>query len=363
MSKLGEFVLELVVDAGKGELTVNNLVKSLGHLEVVSIGEIAILQHLANMLVDVTQASIGTALGLESYTAATGGSTKQLERWAAAGKLVGITNAEVASSLVMIGDSLAGLKFGKTTPLMNLMHPLGITLAQLKSWKPEELLEKIRNNPAFQKMLVGEQRVVLSEAGLLSMHRLVTRHKGGISDKEFSQVAKDAGQMPERTIEQFSHFHKVLVTIELLTERIGISIASWATSLSMPFFEEKIKALRVLAGSLEKDDEAGRQKAVGKFLAEDVIPDIWRFLPIPGGALLNGLKQGGPLTNAVREAAYPEPSRERPSFLDPTAGVQQVNNFYGVDLKDASSIKDKLKEVEPRARRGVQSNDSSGSTR
>ena len=283
--KIGEFVLDLFVDATKGELTVGNLIKSIGSLSVVSVGQIAILQALADRLVAVSQAAMHTAESLTQYASATGGSTEQLERWQAAGRMVGATNEDVASSLASITAGLTGLKFGDSSPLLNLTKPLSMSLKELKDYKPEQLLEKIRNNPFFKAMSSSEQRYVLDKAGLGRMHRLLTNREGGISDKEFAQFAKDAGHMSKADVHQFEKMARQFQTIEDLANRIGLVVAGWFAPATMAFLQKEIQALREIADYLEK----ARPKEVGKMVLESAVnPDTYEDM-LDGKGILGAL--------------------------------------------------------------------------
>lgn len=273
--KIGEFVIDLFVDAAKGELTIGELIKTMGALEVASVGEIAVLTALADKLVDVTKASMATAIGLEEYAAATGGSTEALEKWQAAGKMVGIENETIASSLIAISQGLVGIKkYGEAAPIMNLLHPLKMSMEKYKESSPEQLLQGIRENALFQRMEAAEQRFVLGKAGLAGMQRILSKRDGGISDKQFSQFIRDAGTMSHKDIKQFEAMHQGFLTIEALSKRIGLNISKWFSGDIMNFLKTEISALRVIA---DFTDKATRKEAVGvakDYAKHGLMPDI-----------------------------------------------------------------------------------------
>lgn len=275
--KIGEFVIDLFVDAAKGELTIGNLVKSMGDLEVASVGEIAILTALADKLVEITQASMKSAVGFEEYAASTGASTDALQRWQAAGKMVGISNEAVADSLGMISQGLAGLPYGKATQLLNLMKPLDISLGELKSSTPEKLLERIRNSPLFQRMGEAEQRLVLGEAGLAKMQRVLMKGEHGVSDKEFAQFIRDAGTMSKGDIKQFERMHKDFLAIEALSTRIGQIVATWFSGSTIQFLEKEIDALRTIADYLEENKKKGKTLDMPRLTntISEELHDLW----------------------------------------------------------------------------------------
>lgn len=303
MAKIGEFVLDLFVDATKGELTVGNLIKSIGSLSVVSVGQIAILEALADRLVMVSQAAMHTAESLTHYASATGGSTEQLEKWPAAGRMVGATNEDVASSLTAITTGLTALKFGDNSPLLALTKPLNMSLKDLKDFKPEQLLEKIRNNPFFKAMSSAEQRYVLDKAGLGRMHRLLTNREGGISDKEFKQFARDAGSMSKGDRHDFEKMSRQFQTIEDLATRIGLVIAKWVSPATMEFLNKEIDALRVIAEYMEKTTPKGMKEMVKKFGKEQLAPTLLDFGAATG--LIPDFGQRTEMINALTNPVFP----------------------------------------------------------
>lgn len=242
--KIGEFFISLFVDAGKGELTVGNLVQSMGALEVATVGEIAALFALANKLATITDLSIKSALGFEAYASATGASTKALQEWQAVGAHVGITGETVASSLAAISQGLVGLKkFGENSPLANLLQPLHMSLEKYKNEKPEKLLEDIRNNPFFQQMDAATKVFVLQKAGIAGMLRALSKGEGGVSDENFNRFISEAGAMPKSDIDRYQEINSQFVSVWEITKRIQQVIASW-------FSKELLTTLNFVVGAL-----------------------------------------------------------------------------------------------------------------
>lgn len=338
--KIGEFVIDLFVDAAKGELTIGNLVKSMGDLQVASVGEIAILTALADRLVAVTQASMKSAFGFEEYAASTGASTDALQKWQAAAKMVGISNEDVASSLGMISQGLAGLPYGKQTPLLNLLHPLGITLDELKSYTPEKLLERVRESPAFKKMGEAEQRLILSEAGLARMQRVLMKGEHGVSDKEFAQFIRDAGVMSKRDIAEFGKMHKDFLTIEALATRIGRTVATWFSGPTITFLEKQISAMREIADFIESKEEKEDKRGIGEKTKDfwlNQFPDIIRSARegavIEAGKMRFDPRALGPHDDLFRDMSPVPPIGTLPAGAGQKKAdvtMHQTNHLHGV---------------------------------
>lgn len=354
--KIGEFVIDLFVDAAKGELTIGNLVKSMGALEVASVGQIAILAALADKLRDITVASINSALGFGEYSAATGASTTELQKWQAAAAHVGVSNEDIAASLGAISQGLAGLPFGKSTPLLNLLEPLHLSLAEFKNFKPEELLSKIRTNKFFQDMDAATQKLVLMEAGLGKMQRLLTKGEGGISDKAFMQFQKDAGAMTTDQIHKWEKIHSAFVSVEQLSVRIGRAVAEWFSGPTFSFLMKEIQALREIADFLEEQKNFG---ATVKTLAPAVKEVAGESLLKSGGnpgLFLANLFTGGDLTRALG-AMQPAAAGVPGQFMVPPASrstvVHQTNNMR-IDAKDPRAA---AQEIDHAIRLGIATND------
>lgn len=261
--KIGEFFISLFVDAGQGELTINNLVSSMGELEVASVGEVAILFELANKLAMMTDMSIKAAMGFHDYSVATGASTDALQKWQAAAAHVNISGEAVASTMEKISSNLAGIKFGHPGQLANLIQPLRMSLMGLDAEHPERLLERIRTSPEFQRMSQASQKYVLDQAGLGSLLAVLTRHHGGVSDADFKRFVREAGAMPSSDIDKFVRIKSEFTSIWELTKRIQQVIASWTTGPLLDW-------LTTIRSGMTKVAEAIDDRKHPKQLATDI---------------------------------------------------------------------------------------------
>lgn len=262
--KIGEFFISLFVDAGQGELTINNLVSSMGELEVASVGEVAILFELANKLAMMTDASIKSAMGFHDYAVATGASTEALQKWQAAAAHVNISGEAVAGTLEKISSNLAGLQFGHPGQLKNLQEFIPNVLGgALDAEHPEKLLEKIRNSAEFQRRSLSTQKYILDQAGIGSLLAVLTKHHGGISDADFKRFVHEAGAMPSTDIDKFVRIKSEFTSIWELTKRIQQVISSWTTG---PLLEW----LQVARAGLTKVADAIDDRKHPKQLATDI---------------------------------------------------------------------------------------------
>lgn len=274
--RIGEFFIDLVVDAAKGELTIKNLVTSMGALEVVSVGEIAVLQELAKKLAEIAAMSLASAMHLNEFNFATGASTKELERWSSAATHVGVSGDKVSDSMQGITKSLAGLKVtGSAGSLANLGQMLGIDLTKFDQTKPEKLLSSIRENKLFMARTVAEQGVVLASAGLEPLLRLLTKHRGGLSNAEFNKFAAEMGVTPQVDLETYHQTEHAFASIENASTRIKKVIGSW-------FSKDMLTTLNTLSFVLGKlaafmDDRGKAPTLTNKIVRGAMFPHL-----IPG---------------------------------------------------------------------------------
>lgn len=250
-TSIGEFFIDLVVDAGKGELTVGNLVKSMGELEVASVGEIAVLAELANRLAQITDAAIRSALGFHEYEASVGGTSKALQEWQSAARHTTVSADTVRTSMMGISEQLEDIqRFGEAShaPIRNLVNTLrDVSFAGLTPKNPEELLKRIRQSHIFQGMNAADQFGVLRHAGLGGMLELMQMRQ-----KDFDKYSKETTVMSEREIEKYNKIHDTMASIEAIAANIKRFIADWASDATIAFFEKVAKTLQLELDSLKE---------------------------------------------------------------------------------------------------------------
>lgn len=336
--KIGEFFLDLFVDAGKGELTVSNLVSSMGKLEVATVGEIAVLFELAQRLAAITDHSIQAAMGFRDYETATGASTDALQAWEAAARQVGISNTTVQSSMEGISGSIQGMLSGvDSNKLANLGRAFGISLKGITADKPEELLRRIRESEQFQSSSNAFKDFWLKSAGLDQMRNVLIKGKGGISDREFLQAVSDAGKISKADAEKYVKMKTDLVAIEDLVTRIGRTITGWFSDDVIAVLNKEIESLRVIADFIDKGAERkaelDQQREVQhKF--EVLHPEVKRKRE------LNDLMQNIPYPVRIPENAIGPIRPTTPSSVNKTINIkpQITNKVNGTKLSKSELL-------------------------
>lgn len=340
-TSIGEFFVDLVVDAGKGELTVGNLVKSMGELEVASVGEIAVLAELADKLAQITDAAIKSALGFHTYTAQTGASTKALQEWQSAARHTAAGADVVEPALLGISEQLEDIqRFGQGShaPIRNLVETLkDVNFEGLDPKKPEELLRRIRESTTFKAMTAPDQFGILRHAGLADMLELLT-----MKQQDFLKYSKETTPMSEREIEKYQKIHNSMASIEAIAANIKRLIADWSSDAVISFLDKTAKTLQLELDSLAKIKEFFETRKTGETVTgrtKELLPAAKGELP---GLFMNMIRAGlfgstGFLLPQTVGAAVPPSSNYVAPTYTPRATAVNFNpttNINGTSLNE-----------------------------
>lgn len=264
---VGEFFIDLFVDATKGELTIGGLVKSMGELEVASVGEITILATLAQKLNDITVETMHTAAAYVDLKSATGGSMQAFQEWKAMADVVGEGEA-VASTFQDISKSISDMiHLGSGSPLAGLFTKLQIPdLAKFPENAPEKILEAIRNSPIFQKMTTAEKLSTLGLAHLESMRRVLSTDtkNGGLGREEAVQAIKDRGIISNEEINNWEKIHRQFISIAALSLKIKDLIAGWSQGWLSSSLGKVLESFRTEFESLKTIKDYVANKTYGQ---------------------------------------------------------------------------------------------------
>ena len=120
-TKVGEFFIDMVVDAASGELSVRKLVGALGDLEVAALGETWGAAKIAQKFADMAENAMTAAHAFTMFTATTDISWQKLQQWQIA--LRNVTKPEeVTAAFNSVLKAGADMElFGKVNmPMLNL---------------------------------------------------------------------------------------------------------------------------------------------------------------------------------------------------------------------------------------------------
>ena len=110
--KVGEFFVDLVVDAASGNLSVRNLITTLGELEVTSLGSSIGIAKVANAFADLAGRSIDAATELSILAELTGKPTSELQQWQKAFELMLVPASAVGSAVRGVQSAMRDINVG-----------------------------------------------------------------------------------------------------------------------------------------------------------------------------------------------------------------------------------------------------------
>lgn len=114
--KVGEFFLEMAVDAASGNLSVNQLVGALGKLDVVSIGTVGVLGKITDTLWGMAKAATGTAVEMSVLRDIAGTDPKIVQQWEKAAQRININAGSVVKAIQAVHDMNKKIEAGQGTP-------------------------------------------------------------------------------------------------------------------------------------------------------------------------------------------------------------------------------------------------------
>lgn len=237
--KLGEFFIELVVDAGEGVLTLGELVKKMGELEAVSVGELAVLFEMAEKLANMTMAAVGTALSIEQVVSKTGVSQREFQKWTSIVAQAHVTGDAFSQAVVGVGAALTDLHHGVGgQELLSLNRLLGIDLSKYDSKHVIELFEAIRQSRKFQQMGAAEQDELLRKTGDGLAGILLYLQK---SDQQIAEYGKHTAVFSQKGYKDLLEIATRMQQLKQDAMEFGNEIVQW----------DAPKLLQVLNGALE----------------------------------------------------------------------------------------------------------------
>lgn len=115
-TKVGEFFVELAVDAASGNLSVKQLVGALGELDVASVGTVGVISKVADTLVKMAMAATQTAVELTGLAEVTGAEPKLVQQWEKAAERVLHHSGTITKAIRAVNEMNKGLSIGQAPP-------------------------------------------------------------------------------------------------------------------------------------------------------------------------------------------------------------------------------------------------------
>lgn len=125
--KVGEFFINLAVDAASGNLSVNELVSALGKLDVVSLGTVGILSKIGNVLYGLGKQATATAVEMSVLKDIAGIDPKVVQQWEKAAQRINVQAGSIVNAVKGVNDMMGSIAARKSSPPAELTGWLGIT--------------------------------------------------------------------------------------------------------------------------------------------------------------------------------------------------------------------------------------------
>lgn len=234
--KLGEFVIDLVVDSATGELSVKDLVRGFGELEVATLGEIGALTTIVTKLAGVAQAAMATAAVLSIFTTTTGLSAQELQHWQIVAQQANVSAEAVASTVESLTANLAAIRLGQgnIAPFQALgLDPSGKNAFAVL----DELRERIKGLSAPVASNILRQMGI--DPAMLAILRL--------TNAEFSKLAKAAHGMTPQQEAAFLRMKEAMTKFQLGAADLGRNIAVYLVEPTVRWLDIITKSAQYLA--------------------------------------------------------------------------------------------------------------------
>lgn len=183
--KLGEFFVELLVDAGSGSLTVKDLIGKFGDLDAIATSVIGGLAVMGEKFAALADRAFDAAAGFELFTSQSGLSAQELQKWQIVAEQANVSAGAVTSSVMALQKNLAEIRMGRGN--IAPFQILGITAQQSAFGVLSQLRERLRgmDRPTATN-LIAQMGLDPSMIQMLSL-----------STKQFNEFARSVSGMSE----------------------------------------------------------------------------------------------------------------------------------------------------------------------
>lgn len=124
--KVGEFFIEMLVDAASGNLSVRQLVAGLGELSVGSVGAVGSVAKITDSLWGMAKAATGTAIELSELHDITGVDPGVAEKWELAAQRINVSGSSIVGAIKGVNAMMGAVAAHKSAAPMELTSWLGI---------------------------------------------------------------------------------------------------------------------------------------------------------------------------------------------------------------------------------------------
>lgn len=231
--KIGEFFIQLGVKADLK--TVKDFVHAIGDLPIETAGALLAIGAIEYKLTQLAIQAVNTAVGFEHFTAQTGLSAQELQRWQIVAEQANVSTEAVASSVTALERNMAEIRLGRGN--ISPFQMLGIGVNQDAFHVLSELRERIRGlNQPMAVNLLAQMGIDPSMIQVLSL-----------SNAKFAELAHTVRGM---TTEQQDSFLRTKLTLVQFGEQVRY--------LAFDLIDHLVNGFTMLSSKLHEFPHIGR---------------------------------------------------------------------------------------------------------
>lgn len=238
--KIGEFLIELLVDSGSGSVTLGDLVSKFGELEIASLREIAVLTTFAAKMGRIADQAMATAVAFSNFENQTDLSSQELQRWQIVAEQANVSADAVSNSVVGLQRAIASFRLGKGD--IAAFSMLGIRDPRDAFTVLETLRKRIQSLRSPTAVNLMQQIGI--DPRMINVLRL--------SNEEFRKFSSTARGLSPEQVDRYLQLRLELNQLHLVLTNIGYQ----ASERFMPVFEAVIDMVRDGAGYVNEFKEA-----------------------------------------------------------------------------------------------------------
>lgn len=241
--KLGEFFVELLVDAGSGSLTVKDLIGKFGDLDAVSTSVIGGLAVMGEKFAQLADRAFDAAAGFEMFTSQSGLSAQELQKWQIVAEQANVSAGAVASSVMGLQKQLAEIRLGRGN--IAPFQMLGISSNQSAFGVLSQLRERLRGmDRATATNLISQMGLDPSMIQLLSL-----------SNRQFNEFAKTISGMSSTQEKAFLKGKLAMTQFNLTARQAGYDLVATFGPVFIRGIEASASVLYLLGRALTSINE------------------------------------------------------------------------------------------------------------
>lgn len=282
--KVGEFFVDMVVDAASGNLSVRQLIGAMGELEVKSLGGAYGLTKIAEKIMELARGAMTASTNLLNFKTLTGTDTKWVQSWDAAAEQLGIQSGSIQQSIRRVQDTLAPVAIGAASEPA-LLRALGIPSYKgvdannnriMKSYK--ELMYEISGSKEFWEMPRATRLMLMSPMFSDADYIIMDDMRKGLFSKR-----QQAPMLDDKQIAYFRELDALGASIKKTFQSIFTKFLFDGQFL-MNYFRDFEYILRTVRESMDTVTGSAAIKSAQSlpYIAGDYIENILKEGPLMG---------------------------------------------------------------------------------